>query len=68
MNHSEISKFVIISLFSTVQIWGLKVNLKKSFWLIFCFLDPYPVNWLFFSDPDPEPGGLNFADPTNQIQ
>ena len=54
MNHSEIRKFVLLSLFSTVQIWGFRVNLKKSFWLKF-----FPL--------DPESGGQNLADQTDQM-
>ena len=42
----------IISLFSIVQIWVLKVKFFCSFWLIFCPLDP-----------DPDPGNQNLADP-----
>ena len=54
----------IISLFSIVQIWVLRVKFGFcSFWLIFCPLDPDPWNRIFFADPDPE--SKNLADPTD---
>ena len=43
IKHSEIRKFYVFSLFSIVQIRGLRVNnFFCSFWLIFCPLDPDP--------------------------
>ena len=43
---------LIISLFSTVKIWGLRV--KTVFFFSF---------WLFFSPLDPDPGSQNLTDP-----
>ena len=44
LNHSEIRNFVILSLFSTVQIWGFRVNLKKK---VFCW---YFVPWILIRE------------------
>ena len=62
MNHSEIRKFFIISPFSTVQIWVLRVtNLFSQF-----SVDILPLGSV---DPhtfaDPDPGRQNLADPTD---
>ena len=51
----------IISLFSNVQIWVLRVKIFFcSFWSIFYLLDPEPY---IFADPDA--GSQNLADPTD---
>jgi len=56
-----------ISLFSIVQIWGLRV--KKSFSLQFLAdimpLGSWYVDLYIFADPDLDPGSQNLADPTN---
>ena len=51
-------KCLIISRFSSVQIWGLRANnfFSYSFWLILCPLDPH-----IYADPVTQ----NVADPTD---
>ena len=48
----------IISPYSIVQIWVLRVNFFCSFWLIICPLDPH-----IFADPDPVSQNLANPDP-----
>ena len=52
----KLSEIFSISLFSTIQIWVLRVNkfFCCSFWLIFCSLDP-----------DQDPGSQNLANPSD---
>ena len=62
IKHSEIRKFYVFSLFSIVQIRGLRVN---NFFLQF-LVDILPFGSgsedpHIFADPDPE--GQNLADP-----
>ena len=62
MNHSEIKKFLKISLLSIVQIWVLRV---KFFFLQFLVdilsLGSGSVDTHILADPDP--GSQNLADP-----
>ena len=53
MIHSEIRTFLLISIFSTLQIWGFR---QKAFLLVFLSVRPL----------DPDPGNQNVADPTDK--
>ena len=56
MNYSEMRKFLIISDFFSSSDLGFREIFVCTFWLIFCPMDPH-----IFADPDPI--GLNVADP-----
>ena len=55
----------IISLFSIVKTWVLRVKFFFQFLIDILLLGSGSVDPHIFADPDPDPGSQNLADPTD---
>ena len=55
----------IISIFSIVQIWVIRVKIFSQFLVDILPLGSGSVDPHIFGDPDPDPGSQNLADPTD---